>query len=827
MTMSLRLAVPAATIAALSGPLAAQGASASGSAPSCPRARCGTRAFSICVRSGANLTGGTVQVTIYSGGVLGDEPEMVRQIRQGRIQAVGLSSVGLSRIDNGVSCLQVPMMFRSYDELDYVRDRVAPTLERRIEAKGFKVLNWADGGWVHTFTKRPARTPDDVRRMKLFTSAGDPETERLYKDFGFQVVPLSLTDMVTSLQTGMIDAFSTVPLFAQLQESYKLAPHMIDVLWMPLVGGTVISQKTWDQIPGGLSDADARGGARRRAPGCAPTFARWAMTRSAKWRSADCRSLPWMPRRASYGSRARSARIRSCAARTVRPSSSTRWCGCGTSSGATMRAETAENAVSVAVLAAMTALALVEVGGRLTLGRGIPGRSCWFSTSPCGWPCWGPPWRPAPTGCWRSPRSQFLPSRVRAQLRVFTSTVAVAVSASLALASADLVRVERSAGDIVAWGIPSWVVLAVLPLGFAAIAVRLAWHAAAGAAAGSLAASGLAVAPRCRSRPQLSPRFWSLPGLVVVLVATGLGMPIFAAMGGAALLLFWGDGTPLNAVPGEAYRLTTSPMLPAIPLFALGGYILAEGKASQRLMRLFTALVGWMPGGLAIVVTAVLAFFTPLTGASGVTILSMGGLLLPVLVGARYPERTSIGLVTVSGSIGLLFFPSLPVFLYSFYAGVPVDRLFVAALIPGIVLVAVVAGWAASRGWRSAARTPFAWREALGAIWAAKWELLLPVVVLGGILLGATTLVEAAAMAVVYVVVIECAVHRRAQCQAGSPSRRDRVRHAPRRVPDHSQRRARPDQLPGDCRSPGAAARLGRGHALPRRSCSCSRSMSS
>jgi TRAP-type C4-dicarboxylate transport system substrate-binding protein len=195
------------------------------------------------------ISGGTVQVTVYSGGVLGDEVEMVRQIRQGRIQAVGLSSVGLSRIDNGVSCLQVPMMFRSYDELDYVRDRIAPRLEQRIEAKGFKVLNWADGGWVHTFTKKPARTPDDVRRMKLFTSAGDPETERLYKDFGFHVVPLSLTDMITSLQTGMIEAFSTVPLFAELEESYKLAPYMIDVLWMPLVGGTVISQQVWEQIP--------------------------------------------------------------------------------------------------------------------------------------------------------------------------------------------------------------------------------------------------------------------------------------------------------------------------------------------------------------------------------------------------------------------------------------------------------------------------------------------------------------------------------------------------------------------------------------------------
>lgn len=195
------------------------------------------------------ISGGAVEVTIYPGGVLGDETEMVRQIRQGRIQAAALSSVGLSRIDNAVSCLQIPMMFASYAELDFVRSRLAPALERRIEAKGFKVLNWADGGWVHTFTKKPARTPDDLRRMKLFTSAGDAETERLYNEFGFHVVPLALTDMITALQTGMIEAFSTVPLFAQLQESYKLAPHMIDVTWMPLVGGTVMSLQAWEQVP--------------------------------------------------------------------------------------------------------------------------------------------------------------------------------------------------------------------------------------------------------------------------------------------------------------------------------------------------------------------------------------------------------------------------------------------------------------------------------------------------------------------------------------------------------------------------------------------------
>src|SRR6185295_4891291 len=223
----------------------------------------------------------------------------------------------------------------------------------------------------------------------------------------------------------------------------------------------------------------------------------------------------------------------------------------------------------------------------------------------------------------------------------------------------------------------------------------------------------------------------------------------FAAMGGAALLLFWGDQTPANAVPGEAYRLTTSPMLPAIPLFALGGYVLAEGGASARLTRLFTALFSWMPGGLAIVTTLVLAFFTPLTGASGVTILSMGGVLLPVLVGAKYAEATSIGLVTVSGSIGLLFFPSLPVFLYAFYANVPFERLFIGGLLPGMLLVLVVAGWAAVHGWRhGAVRTRFESREALSAIWEAKWDVILPAIVLGGLIAGIVTLVEAAAFTV-------------------------------------------------------------------------------
>ena len=186
-------------------------------------------------------SGGAIQVTIYAGGTLGDGPEMVRKVRAGTLQGVGLSSVGLSRIDSGVSALQVPMMLSSYEELDYVRDRIAPQLERRIEEKGFKVLNWADAGWVHTFATEPISTPDGLRKMKLFTSAGDPESERLYKELGFRVVPLSLTDLVTSLQTGIINAFNVPPLFALLQQSFRVTGNMLPVRWTPLIAGTVIS----------------------------------------------------------------------------------------------------------------------------------------------------------------------------------------------------------------------------------------------------------------------------------------------------------------------------------------------------------------------------------------------------------------------------------------------------------------------------------------------------------------------------------------------------------------------------------------------------------
>jgi TRAP-type C4-dicarboxylate transport system substrate-binding protein len=193
-------------------------------------------------------TQGRVKLVIYPGGVLGDEPDLVNKVRIGQLQAAALSGAGMSVIEPGVMCLQMPMMLESYEELDYVRDRVAPNLEKRIEGRGFQVLNWGDAGWVHFFASKPVRRLSDMRQMKLFTWAGDNETLELWKANGFRAVPLAATDILTGLQTGLIEVVPTTPLYALLNQSFGLAKFMNDVKWAPLVGATVISKRTWDRI---------------------------------------------------------------------------------------------------------------------------------------------------------------------------------------------------------------------------------------------------------------------------------------------------------------------------------------------------------------------------------------------------------------------------------------------------------------------------------------------------------------------------------------------------------------------------------------------------
>jgi tripartite ATP-independent transporter DctM subunit len=355
----------------------------------------------------------------------------------------------------------------------------------------------------------------------------------------------------------------------------------------------------------------------------------------------------------------------------------------------------------------------------------------------------------------------FLPLAARNIARIFTSALGVAVTFWMAMASVDVIQSEWSHPAIgtLPWGVPIWAVLIIMPAGFAAIAARLAWTASSNWKGRALALCGALLPFAFIRMPELASGSALPLGLIILGLATALGLPIFAAFGGAALLLFLSQGFPASSAPLEAYRLSASANLPAIPLFTLAGYLLAESRASQRLMRTLNSVVGWVPGGLALVTTLLLAFFTTL--GSAVTILSLGGLMLPLLTRARYAEKTAIGLVTVGGSTGLLFPPSLPVILYGWKAGINIKSLYLGGLVPGLLFTGVVAIWGSWRGWRSGApRQPFEWREAAVAIWSSKWELLTPAVILISMFGGYTSLVESAALTVIYAFIVEVLIHR-------------------------------------------------------------------
>ncbi len=251
-----------------------------------------------------------------------------------------------------------------------------------------------------------------------------------------------------------------------------------------------------------------------------------------------------------------------------------------------------------------------------------------------------------------------------------------------------------------------------------------------------------------------------LTGLLLVLLAV-LGAPLFAIIGAGALLGYMRAGIDLSAVAIEIFGIAETPILLAIPLFTFAGYLLSESRAAERLVRLSEALLGWLPGGLAMVAVATCSLFTAFTGGSGVTIIAIGALLYPALVKAGYPERFTLGLVTSSGSLGLLFAPSLPLILYGIVAEVPIDELFIAGILPGILMMAALAIFCIWTGQGS--RRPisaFSLRDVGGAVRAAAWELPLPIVVLGGIYSGLLAVSEAAAATVVYVLVIEVFVYR-------------------------------------------------------------------
>ena len=248
--------------------------------------------------------------------------------------------------------------------------------------------------------------------------------------------------------------------------------------------------------------------------------------------------------------------------------------------------------------------------------------------------------------------------------------------------------------------------------------------------------------------------------LITILICAILGTPLFIIMSLAALGLFSIADVEISAVAVEIYRISSAPTLLTIPLFTFAGYIMAESNAPKRLLRLADAALGWLPGGVAIVSLVVCAFFTAFTGASGVTIIALGGLLYPILKNEKYSEKFSLGLITSSGSLGLLFPPSLPIILYGLVAKVDIDKLFKAGIVPGILLILILSIWSIINGGKKQSKKDFSFNELFQALKGCFFEFLLPFGILFCIYGGIVTVSEAAAFTCLYVLIIECFIYK-------------------------------------------------------------------
>ncbi|MEM7394706.1 MAG: TRAP transporter large permease subunit, partial [Verrucomicrobiota bacterium] len=334
-----------------------------------------------------------------------------------------------------------------------------------------------------------------------------------------------------------------------------------------------------------------------------------------------------------------------------------------------------------------------------------------------------------------------LPEKARKWATLYGFAISAAVCASLGWAGVRLVIAEAPAapewlrplvpetfadelflfeeGGLAKVGnlIPIWIAEIIIPIGFFIMAVRFILTSSKRWKDRLIVSLGLPVALALAwLGPEIVAKFiW--PAVIALLVGAVFGAPIFVVLAGASMLLFFQAWEPIASVPSATYEIVVSNIFPTIPIFTLLGFILSESKASERLARVFRALFGWVPGGTAVSATLVCAFFTTFTGASGVTILALGGLLLPVLTKNRYSESFSVGLLTSNGSMGLLLPPSLVVFLYGIAAQQPIKDMFIATLVPGLLMLFVVVVYCVIHGLKSGAiREKFDLREALGAL---------------------------------------------------------------------------------------------------------------
>jgi tripartite ATP-independent transporter DctM subunit len=462
----------------------------------------------------------------------------------------------------------------------------------------------------------------------------------------------------------------------------------------------------------------------------------------------------------------------------------------------------AEDAIASFALLVMVVLPLAEIVSRRVFGRGIPGSgpvvqhlTLWVGFLGAAIAARDGKLLALATGTF-IPRGAW-----RRAADLFAAAFGAGSAVVLAWGGWQMAMIERDAGTEIGAGIQAWVAQLVLPVSFALIAARIVWRpgfnalnpsaedarltdsrssrseTAGATSAGrrsasfsgernvwldrGLASLGIVAGVLLVRVPSVLESHALWPIWVVIVVAAVAGTPLFAILGGTAALLFMRDGVTPGTILVETYSLSVSPTLPAIPLFTLAGFLLAEGRASERLLRVFRAYFGWIPGGTAVVCAVLCSFFTVFTGGSGVTILALGGVLFPALLKDGYREKFALGLLTASGSLGLLLPPALPLILYAVVAQIPIEDIFIGGILPGILLTSMVAAWGVREGIESGAgRYSFRPPEALAALWAAKWELAIPVLVLVAMFSGLATAVEAAALTALYALIVQAVIHR-------------------------------------------------------------------
>lgn len=362
--------------------------------------------------------------------------------------------------------------------------------------------------------------------------------------------------------------------------------------------------------------------------------------------------------------------------------------------------------------------------------------------------------------------------RIRRLVQAFGNAFAALVCGALALASWRFVATEMETAHTLAYGMPVWWVQAAMPLGFAVLGLKLGARCATAAVPKVLCGGGLTAAGwwLAHTWDGTSITFW--PAAVLLVAALLAGSPVFAVLGGLALALFWQDGLPLASVALSHYQITVNPSLPALPLFTLAGLVFARTGAAQRIGNLFVALMGGGVQGTVLATAVLCSLFTAFTGGSGVTILALGGLLLPLLRNAGYPEQRGISLVTSASALGVLLAPSVPLIMVAIIARVPINTMFLAGLVPAGLMVLSLLAFGGYLG-KSVARVPVSaggvavappsrpsFQGALAAAWLAKWELLAPVVAIGSLVSGLATPTESAALTAGYAIATQAWAHR-------------------------------------------------------------------